>query len=129
MKISGFIIPFGISTIGFIAYLASVYVNVTFSITLLAILLSQFLYVTYLLLNENALQNKTSNQEDCDSSNLPSISIIIPAYKESNIMKHIFGKVEKIRYGPEKIQWIYVVPISAVIDPIPATQKRPSTTA
>ena len=106
MKISGFIIPFGISTIGFIAYLASVYVNVTFSIILSAILLSQFLYVTYLLLNKNALQNETSSQENCDSPNLPSISIIIPAYKESNIMKHIFGKVEKIRYGPEKIQWI-----------------------
>ena len=98
--------------IGVLAYKLLLYVNVLFSLLISVILIIQFLYGLHLLNHnepeqtEKIVDDKTNDDDPID---YPSISIIIPAYREENILNNVFSKVIKLRYDKNKIQWIFAL--------------------
>lgn len=112
---SSFLMKVGVSAIGILAYKVLLYANVLFSLLISLILIIQFAYGMTLLNHNNHKKNKqlsTSNElseASIDPKNYPLISIIIPAYREENILNNMFSKVLKLKYNENKIQWIFAL--------------------
>jgi len=110
---SSFLLKVGVSAMGILAYKVLLYANVLFSILISLILIIQFAYGMHLL-NHDEAKKQTKVRSNIDKTNTdpkvyPIISVIIPAYREENILDNMFSKVVKLRYDKNRIQWIFAL--------------------
>ncbi len=98
--------------IGILAYKILMCANILFSILISIILMIQFIFGMHLLNNKKDSDEelvKLDNPHPIDINDYPHLSVIIPAYKEENIIDSIFSKVVRLKYNPSKIQWIFAL--------------------